>query len=164
MKPVGFVGGGNISAIGTALEVESLFQLIVDIAEDGERGSRFPLITETLYQGSISPAQFEALKAEWTEVFELLSKVRTADVDWQAYRFSGHDRPRIDLGRADVGAVFSGVREALLMTIEMAQFEASHGEDPRIRVGFTSVPDYMAVESRSDSAHDTLTGPPIWMG
>jgi hypothetical protein len=79
---VGVQVGSIVDTIGSASFFNAFFSTIVAVLEDDARGSRFPALTETLYDGSLSPAEAARARGELARVREGLSQHPPSAVVW----------------------------------------------------------------------------------
>lgn len=77
VKPIFFL-------VGTGSFLNSLFSTILVKLENRQRGSRFPLIMNNLYNGKVSNTEILAFKKEVTELKNALKKLPPTEIVWDS--------------------------------------------------------------------------------
>lgn len=77
VKPIFFL-------VGTGSFLNSLFSTILVKLENRQRGSRFPLIMNNLYNGKVSNTEILAFKKEVAELKNALKKLPPTEIVWDS--------------------------------------------------------------------------------
>ncbi len=163
MQSIGIIGGGNISRMGAAHEVDAFFKIIEKYCGPQMSPEKLEPVTKVLYSGNVKPEQFQILEKSWNEVFEILKHIPGESEDYDLFK-SRVASEKVDFSAKNLSDFFSEYKKILNNALSGANFSfVKYQYESRIRIGVTEVPHYLETENRSDMEYDTLNGPPFWM-
>ena len=160
---LGIIGGGNITRLGSAQEIEAFFR-IVELACSGNLpDEELKMVTGVLYRGNVKGEELDSVESAWRNIFGLMALV-PVNKDIMADFCSETAREKLDWQASSWDEFFAAYKAAVLNAVEGARFEMNEfGLDPRIRIGASGIPEYKIVEERPDADYDNAGAIPFWL-
>lgn len=165
MRDVGVLAAMTISVLGTASDVDGFFKSIVFFLEGGQKGSKYPLVTELLYCRSLNKNELAELKVSLECISAGFNDILADGFDVSAIGIDA-ENTRLFLNGNTLADVFSRFFKAIFDAIECSDvFYKEFQEYVPLRIGFTDVPDYIFDVNRSEDLYSSLAADelPFWL-
>lgn len=164
---IGYLGGSEVSPLGSKKYVRSFFLSCDEyiIKDDFYGLPDWSLITDGLYRRVILDQQIDRTIGTMMRLLLYLSEIPLTKVDWSKIGLmgpqEGPDKPCDNLGD-----FFSGFGSKLISCGAGMAYQAKRDDysQPRtLRLGCTSIPEYLYDEQRPIEEYEALEGDPFWL-
>lgn len=163
MNNVGFLAAMTIFVLGPASDVACFFNSVTCLLEGGERGRRFPYVTERLYRRSLRHDELVFVSRDMLEIEYEFRRLNASEVDFYSLGLDGSST-RLSFEEGDLSEVFfrffSGFSEVVKCT---DLFFSEFGEYVPVRIGFTDGAAALVDISRPVDFYEKLQGNPLWL-
>lgn len=155
----------TLAEVGSASDVKSFFNLLVSLLENGIKGSKYPLLTEKLYSGSLPYNEVYKVKCELDSVSDEFSRFSLCNVDLQSFGMDKNNS-RLNLNEKNLHAIFDLLFKAFDEALECTEvYYQGFNEYIPVRVGFIDAPYYIDDVNRASEQYDALVpnDQPFWL-
>ncbi len=143
----------------------SVFLIRLYLFSKGERGCKYPSVTERLYCRSINKNELNELSGCLEEIRIEFAQIITESVDLTSFGLD-EESTGLPLDGRTLADVFARFFDVILEAIECSNvFYNEFNEYIPLRVGFTDAPDYIFDINRPDDLYESVASDelPFWL-
>ncbi|WP_080931574.1 hypothetical protein XACN24_11180 [Xanthomonas albilineans] len=165
MINVAIISAMTVSVLGPSTDVLTFFNSVVYLLEGGDRGSKFPGVTDRLYCRSIDLNEISEVRGELSNLNLIFSGISVEDVDLSNFGFV-ESGTWLLLSGSTLSDVFSKLFIKFHEALECAEIFYKEFKDySPVRIGFSDAPFYISDINRPSADYDALSldDLPFWL-